>query len=491
MIAGISVTICYGQGGVAIGTGSSPHNSAVLDLQSTTKGFLPPRLNSVQRKAIASPAAGLVVYDTDINELYLYNGTQWVSLVAGSQSRSLTPVQQTLIPAEQMYALLGTDVDMNETYAVAGAPRLSLPGYSIAGAVYVYKKNATGAWAQVARLTASDPQPGAGFGCSVSISGDYIAVGALYFDTTGRENTGKVYVFKKGSGDTWSQQATFLRPGGLAYESFGHNVSISTTSVFGPAMVVGCPGAADGSGVRKGEASMYRLIGGTWTFQQALAPPDLLQSDNFGFEVEIDNDYCVISAPYQANSTYNLASAGAVYIYVYGGGAWQQPLKFSGNVANASFGYAFSLNGTLLAISSPFASYASNTTPTVVVYERIGANWTGAGSVNLFVDQGFSVTDNFGSSVAVDSAHLYVGIGPTLSHYLGLSSGFTSGKVIVYRKLNGYYLLDRVLNDDEPITPSSLTYFGNAIATKNGQYIIGIPGKGIGPTGSIAFGYIE
>ncbi len=60
--------------------GSSPDNSAILDAKSTTKGFLPPRMNSVQRSAIGSPATGLVIFNTDCNDLQLFNGNGWVPL---------------------------------------------------------------------------------------------------------------------------------------------------------------------------------------------------------------------------------------------------------------------------------------------------------------------------------------------------------------------------------------------------------------------------
>jgi len=59
---------------------TSPNSSAQLDVSSTTKGFLPPRMTTTQKNAISSPAAGLVVYDTDTNKLCCYNGTSWNDL---------------------------------------------------------------------------------------------------------------------------------------------------------------------------------------------------------------------------------------------------------------------------------------------------------------------------------------------------------------------------------------------------------------------------
>jgi hypothetical protein len=54
--------------------------SALLEVQSTTKGFLPPRMTTTQKNAIATPAAGLVVYDSTTNKLACYNGTTWNDL---------------------------------------------------------------------------------------------------------------------------------------------------------------------------------------------------------------------------------------------------------------------------------------------------------------------------------------------------------------------------------------------------------------------------
>lgn len=67
-------------GNVLIGT-TTDVASAILNLTSTTKGFLPPRMTSAQRTAIVSPAVGLVVYQTDATEgLYVNSSTGWIML---------------------------------------------------------------------------------------------------------------------------------------------------------------------------------------------------------------------------------------------------------------------------------------------------------------------------------------------------------------------------------------------------------------------------
>jgi hypothetical protein len=54
--------------------------SAQVQIDSTTKGFLPPRMTTTQKNAIASPAAGLVLYDSTTNKLQCYNGSTWNDL---------------------------------------------------------------------------------------------------------------------------------------------------------------------------------------------------------------------------------------------------------------------------------------------------------------------------------------------------------------------------------------------------------------------------
>ncbi len=72
------VALCRAQ--VGIGT-TNPDVSALLDITSTDKGVLLPRMVQAQRTAISSPATGLLVYQTDgASGWWYYNGTQWIRL---------------------------------------------------------------------------------------------------------------------------------------------------------------------------------------------------------------------------------------------------------------------------------------------------------------------------------------------------------------------------------------------------------------------------
>ncbi len=69
----------FAQVGINI-DGSSPDNSAMLDVKSTTKGLLPPRMSTEEMNSIALPKPGLLIYNLDVNALYWYNGLTWKRL---------------------------------------------------------------------------------------------------------------------------------------------------------------------------------------------------------------------------------------------------------------------------------------------------------------------------------------------------------------------------------------------------------------------------
>jgi hypothetical protein len=61
---------------------TSPNVSAILDITSSTKGFLQPRMTTVQKVAISTPATGLTVYDTTLNTNEYYDGAAWRSIAS-------------------------------------------------------------------------------------------------------------------------------------------------------------------------------------------------------------------------------------------------------------------------------------------------------------------------------------------------------------------------------------------------------------------------
>src|SRR6056297_3331393 len=105
--------VAYSQG-VGINTaGNNPNPAAVLDLQSTTQGMLTPRMTQAQRDAIAGPATGLLIYQTDNRPGFrFYDGTDWVYL------RGMTTVPGRM------------DIDADASCAVTMYSPTAYPGFT-------------------------------------------------------------------------------------------------------------------------------------------------------------------------------------------------------------------------------------------------------------------------------------------------------------------------------------------------------------------------
>lgn len=107
---------------VGIGT-TNPAPSSVLDLTATNKGFLPPRMTTAQRDAIASPAEGLTIYNTINKCLETWDGTDWISICNGS---IVTTPTTTVIPmgggTTKVWLLhnLGADPSLDPNTPVVG-----------------------------------------------------------------------------------------------------------------------------------------------------------------------------------------------------------------------------------------------------------------------------------------------------------------------------------------------------------------------------------
>lgn len=86
LLSFLLVTITHAQ--VGIGT-ASPDSSAMLEVQSTTKGFLMPRMTTAERNAIPNPAVGLFIFNTTDGCLQYYKGSSWSTCLV---ERSELPV---------------------------------------------------------------------------------------------------------------------------------------------------------------------------------------------------------------------------------------------------------------------------------------------------------------------------------------------------------------------------------------------------------------
>ena len=104
-----------------------PESSSILELRSSLRGFLAPRMTTFERLAIATPAQGLLVYDTTTESFWYYN-TGWKAIAAGALGASNQLLGMNLAGTANEYKTLnGTTNQVNVQFPVAGSIVLSTP----------------------------------------------------------------------------------------------------------------------------------------------------------------------------------------------------------------------------------------------------------------------------------------------------------------------------------------------------------------------------
>jgi hypothetical protein len=144
-----------------IGT-TTPHASAKLDVTSTDKGFLPPRMTSSQRTSIQSPAAGLMVYQTDGTAgLYYYNGSAWIYIINSS-----TNVLSVVNGGTGTTTSTGTGSVVLNTNATLANPTLTSPTLGVASGTSLALSGTT---------SSTSPSSGA-----LTVAGGFGVAGQIY-----------------------------------------------------------------------------------------------------------------------------------------------------------------------------------------------------------------------------------------------------------------------------------------------------------------------
>jgi hypothetical protein len=176
----ITANISYAQ--VGIGT-SSPAGSSQLDVTSTTKGLLPPRMTTSQRDAISSPATGLQIYNTDNRAIETYTGTtgEWLTLGRGKSGVQTN----TALGVRALYT--NTTGSYNTASGYKSLYYNTSGGYNTANGYGALFNNTTG-----------NNNTANGYQSLISnTTGSYHTASgfrALYYNTTGGANTANGYL---------------------------------------------------------------------------------------------------------------------------------------------------------------------------------------------------------------------------------------------------------------------------------------------------------
>ncbi|MCH2161082.1 MAG: hypothetical protein MK085_04330 [Phycisphaerales bacterium] len=269
------------------------------------------------------------------------------------------------------------------------------------GSAYIYERAGDGTWSEVARLTASDGAEIDLFGSTVSISGDTALIGARLDDDNGSAS-GSAYVFDRDEFGVWSETAKLTASDGAATDYFGWAVSIS-----GETIVVGAYGDDD-DGSSSGSAYVFERDGaGTWSETAKLTASDGAAVDNFGRSVSISGE-TVVAGAYGNDD--NASTAGSAYVFERdGNGDWLQTEKLTASdwSSNKRFGWAVSISGETIVVGAYGDADNGLWSGATYVFER-DAKGTWSETTKLTASDG-AMLDNFGASVSISDDTVAVG----------------------------------------------------------------------------------
>jgi len=265
---------------------------------------------------------------------------------------------------------------MGENVAIVGAP-LTDGGNVIHqyGSAYIFAKDqgSVSGWGQVKELTAAIRLNDANFGQSVSISGNYVLVGASGDSYNSGQSvipyTGAAYIFKKDTdtGNVWTLVKKIYANAHTALDRFGFSVSISGTTAIVGAYAESESSLEADSQHASGSAYIFKKDQGgseNWGQFKKLTAADRAKDDYFGYSVSISGNWVIVGA-YQedenAQGYGTYANTGSAYIFrrdQNGSNAWGQVQKITALNRHLfdQFGYSVSISDTYAIVGSPFDS---------------------------------------------------------------------------------------------------------------------------------------
>lgn len=254
-------------------------------------------------------------FNTDIGSAYIFER---------AMDSTWNEVQKIRASDENGRDQFGSSVSISGDYAVIGARLededvLGANTKMDSGSAYIFKRDTGGTWNEIQKIVASDREDSAHFGSSVSLSGDYVVVGAYLEDKDASganilNGAGAAYIFKKDAGGVWIEVQKIVASDRNIDDSFGDSF------IDGDYIIVGAYSEDEdinGNNTLNDAGSAYvfkRDINSVWSQIQKLVASDRNTDDYFGFSASISGDYALISA-YGANADNTLTFGGAVYMY--------------------------------------------------------------------------------------------------------------------------------------------------------------------------------
>ncbi len=270
----------------------------------------------------------------------------------------------------------GNDVAVDGDRVVVGAFRDDCePGDNAGcGAAYVFEPDGEGAWAESARLTASDGGTTDWFGFSIALDGDRLLVGAQRDRCDGGDGTcGSAYVFDYDG--TWEETARITASDGAPFDLFGFAADLD-----GDHALVGARGDDCTAGPACGAAYVFELEDGVWTETTKLTPDERENEQLFGAAVALDGDGVLVGAEGEDCAGGGL-NCGAAYVFGTDSTGWAQADRLVASDAASfdNFGVAVDLSGSYALVGAYLVDCAAGfDCGAAYVFERAGGTSVGA-----------------------------------------------------------------------------------------------------------------
>jgi hypothetical protein len=315
--------------------------------------------------------------------------------------------QKIIMPDPEASALLGISVAISGDYMIAGALLEDSGGTTDAGAAYIYRRTGINTWDTGTKVVSNNPEVSGWFGACVSISGDYAIVGVRQENVNGITDAGAAYIYRRTGTNTWDTGTKIVASDPEASAFFGESVSIS-----GDYVIVGAPEKnLDGNTTNVGAAYIFRRTGiNTWDSGTQVVASDTREAgDRFGTSVSISGDYAIVGARYEDPG--GTTDAGAAYIYRRTGtNTWDTGTKIvaSGLDASASFGQSVAISGNYAIVGALLEDIGGITyAGAAYIYRRTGTNTWDTGTRIVASDPEASAL--FGRGVSIYGDYAIVG----------------------------------------------------------------------------------
>jgi len=225
---------------------------------------------------------------------------------------------------------LSDAVAIDGGYVVISAKNRTINSLGAVGDALVYKHNGT-SFIYQSQLPTTDIVADRQYGKWVDISGERAAVGCTYWDGI---HKGHVHIFKK-NGTTWTLEQVIHNPDSNI-QTFGESFCID-----GETIVIGAKRSTVNGIIKAGAALVYKLVDGTWTYQQTLTETTTRENNYFGVSVHIRGDKCLVATPYDKDVG-GSSQGGAVNVYKLEGETWvlKQRIFDPGTPSADYFGYS-------------------------------------------------------------------------------------------------------------------------------------------------------